>query len=155
MPLDLDNEHDLVSLHSALRMMHFDCSCTAKGLLNQQGEARSASVSKVSAKLPKLEIPTFTGEILRPAAQVIKGLSHTGDQYEEAVACLKSWYNQPRAVHEAYVKVIVEYPRMKDSSKKRTLQDARLNAPEPKNPRHYGLPPRLPIHHFSYPTNSK
>lgn len=49
-----------------------------------------------------------------PAAQVIEGLSHTGDQYEEAVACLKNRYDQPRAVHEAYVKVIVEYPKLKE-----------------------------------------
>ena len=53
-----------------------------------------------------------------PAAQVIKGLSHTGDQYKEAVTCLKNRYDQPRAVHEAYVKVIVEYPKLKEGSGK-------------------------------------
>ena len=36
-----------------------------------------------------------------PAAQVIKGLSHIGDQYKEVVTCLQNCYNQPRAVHEA------------------------------------------------------
>ena len=63
-----------------------------------------------------------------PAAQVIEGLSHTGDQYEEAVTCLQNRYDQPRAVYEAYVKVIVEYPKLKEGSSKelRKLHDVML-----------------------------
>ena len=30
-----------------------------------------------------------------PVAQVIEGLSHSGEQYTEAIACFKSHYNQP------------------------------------------------------------
>ena len=37
------------------------------------------------------------------ASQVIEGLSHTGDQYLEAISCLKARFDQPRTVHEAYV----------------------------------------------------
>ena len=59
---------------------------------------------------------------------MIEGLSHTGDQYKEAVTCLKNRYDQPRAVHEAYVKVIVEYPKLKEGSGKelRKLHDMML-----------------------------
>ena len=163
--LELDDNHDLIKLLSATRKMHFDCSCTSKKLLNESVtllESKAASDSKAMAKLPKLEVPKFTAEILKwrsfwdmfeisvhdqestsnpekllylrqamsgsPAAQVIEGLCHTGDQYEEEVTCLQNCYDQPRAVHEAYVKVIVEYRKLKEGSSKelRKLHDVML-----------------------------
>ena len=123
---------------------------------------RRDPAARSRAKLPKLEVPTFNGEILRwrtfwdmfevsvhkqkgmsnpekllylrqavnsgPNTQVIEGLSHTGDQYEEAITCFKKRYDQPRAVHEAYVKVIVEYSKMKDGTgnELRKLHDTML-----------------------------
>lgn len=33
------------------------------------------------------------------AKTAIEGLSHSGDQYEEAVSCLKGRYNRPRLIH--------------------------------------------------------
>ena len=48
-----------------------------------------------------------------PAAQVIEGLTHSGNQYEEAIKCLQTRYNQPRSVHKAYVKAILEAPKLK------------------------------------------
>ena len=53
-----------------------------------------------------------------PATQVIEDLSHSGYQYKEAIACLQTRYDQPRSIPEAYVKSIVEFPKLKDGSGK-------------------------------------
>ena len=63
--LGLEDDHELVDLHTALKKLHFECSCTAKGLSSQHTETKTGSSSKITAKLPKLEVPTFNGEILR------------------------------------------------------------------------------------------
>ncbi len=101
-------------------------------------------------RLPKLEVPTFDGDILHwqtfweqfhiaidgrkdisdteklvylrlsikngSAKEIIEGLSHTGDQYKEAVASLKSRYNRPRLIHQTHVKKICEIPNLKEGS---------------------------------------
>ena len=85
-------------------------------------------------RLPKLDVPTFDGDILHwstfweqfvtsvdsrkhlsnaeklvylqhavkngSAISVIQGLSQSGEQYTEAVECLKSRYDRPRLVHQ-------------------------------------------------------
>ncbi len=34
----------------------------------------------------------------------IEGLSRSGEQYEEAIACLKDRYDRPRLIHQAHVR---------------------------------------------------
>lgn len=45
---------------------------------------------------------------------IIERLSHTGDQYKEAVASLN--YNRPRLIHQTHAKKICEIPNLKDGS---------------------------------------
>ena len=54
-----------------------------------------------------------------------EGLSLSGDHYQEAVDCLMSRYNQPRLIHRAHVRVIMEAPSLKDGNGKelRRLHD--------------------------------
>lgn len=47
------------------------------------------------------------------AKSVIEGLSRTGDQYNEAIDCLKTRYDRPRLIHQAHVKKILEVPSLK------------------------------------------
>lgn len=59
------------------------------------------------------------------ARSAIEGLSHTGDQYAEAVSCLKARYDRPRVIHRAHVRTIVDTPSLRDGSGKelRRLHD--------------------------------
>ena len=47
------------------------------------------------------------------AKSSIDGLSQSGDNYPEAVACLKTRYDRPRLIHKAHVKMILEAPLVK------------------------------------------
>ena len=60
------------------------------------------------------------------AKSVIEGLSQSGDQYEEAIASLKSRYDRPRLIHQAHVRKVTEAPGLKDGSGKeiRRLHDS-------------------------------
>ena len=59
------------------------------------------------------------------AKSVIKGLSHSGENYKEAIDCLKTHFNRPHLLHCAHVHKIVEAPSLKDASGKelRRLHD--------------------------------
>ena len=48
------------------------------------------------------------------ARQVVEGLSRSGDQYAEAIACLQGRYDRPRLIHQAHVRAILEAPSLKD-----------------------------------------
>ena len=50
------------------------------------------------------------------AKQVIEGLSRTGDNYAEAVKCLKSRFDRPRLIHQTHVKKILDIPPLKQGS---------------------------------------
>ena len=52
------------------------------------------------------------------AKNVIEGLSHSGDQYSEAIDSLKARYDRPRIIHQAHVRRIYEVPSLKDGSGK-------------------------------------
>ena len=101
-------------------------------------------------KLPKLEAPTFDGNILHwltfweqfrvaihdrddlskaqklvylrqslkegSAKNAIEGLSRSGEQYDEAIKCLRDRYNRPRLIHEAHVRRIIEVPHLRDNT---------------------------------------
>jgi hypothetical protein len=59
------------------------------------------------------------------AKSTVEGLSRSGDQYAEAITCLKARYNRPKLIHQAHVKKIVDIPSLKDGSGKelRRLHD--------------------------------
>ena len=59
------------------------------------------------------------------ARNTIEALSHSGDNYEEAVECLKSRYDRPRLIQRTHVQLIVDAPCMKEGSGKelRALHD--------------------------------
>ena len=50
------------------------------------------------------------------AKGIIAGLSHTGEQYNEAVKCLTEKYDQPCTIHRAHVKALTNRPSMKTGS---------------------------------------
>ena len=52
------------------------------------------------------------------AKNVIEGLSHSGDQYKEAIDSLKARYDRPRIIHQTHVRRIYEVPSLKDDSGK-------------------------------------
>jgi len=52
------------------------------------------------------------------AKTVIEGLSHSGDQYNEAIDSLKDRYDHPRIIHQTDVRKIYEVPSLKDGSGK-------------------------------------
>ena len=62
------------------------------------------------------------------AKNSIEGLSCTGDNYEEAVQCLKARYNCPRLIHQAHVRVILDAVPLKDGTGReiRKLRDTVL-----------------------------
>ena len=55
----------------------------------------------------------------------IEGLSHSGDNYGEAIKHLKTRYDTPRLIHRTYVQKIVDTPSIKESNGKelRRLHD--------------------------------
>ena len=127
-----------------------------KRLLSPSSDPSSPSTlppkDSSNVKLPKLEVPSFSGNVLHwqsfwerftisvheqpslsdtekfvylqqslkrgSASHVIDGLSHTGDNYPEAIASLRSRYDRPRLIHQAHVKVIIELSRVKDGTGK-------------------------------------
>ena len=59
------------------------------------------------------------------AKTVIEGLSRSGEQYCEAIDCLKARFNRPRLIHQAHVKCILDSPPLKEGNGKelRKLHD--------------------------------
>ena len=59
------------------------------------------------------------------AKSAIEGLSRSGDNYNEAIKCLKERYDRPRLIHQAHVKAILEAAPLKDGTGKelRKLHD--------------------------------
>ena len=59
------------------------------------------------------------------AKNVIEGLSHSGDNYEEAIECLQSCYNRPYLIQRTHVQLIVDAPPLKEGNGKelRRLHD--------------------------------
>ena len=59
------------------------------------------------------------------ANQVIKGLSQSANQYEEAIGCLKKRYNRPHPIHREHTRAILDGPFLKEGNRKevRRLHD--------------------------------
>ena len=62
------------------------------------------------------------------ARSTIEGLSRTGDNYDEAIECLKTCYDKPRQLHQAHVRKILDISPLKSGSGKelRHLHDTAL-----------------------------
>ena len=163
--LDLSDEHELIKKHTGLESLHFKCSHRVRELLSVHKPPPLNPLSargEITSKLPKLEVPTFDGDILYwqrfweqyevsvhnhnrlsnaeklvylqqaiqggSARTVIEGLSRSGEQYSEAVSCLKARYSRPRLIHRAHVRTIMDIPPLKDGTGKelRRLHDVLL-----------------------------
>ena len=59
------------------------------------------------------------------AKNAIEGLSHSGDNYNEAIESLRSWYDRPCLIQRTHVQLIVDAPPLKEESGKelRRLHD--------------------------------
>jgi hypothetical protein len=44
----------------------------------------------------------------------IEGLSHSGENYDEAVKCLKARYDRPLLIHRTHVQMIVDTLPLKE-----------------------------------------
>ena len=142
--VDLPDDHALVTQHAALEKLHFDCSHFIRKLLSSHASRSTGATDTASdktSKLPKLDVPTFDGDVLHwqsfweqfetsvhnctslskaeklvylqqairngSARIAIEGLSNSGEQYDEAVFCLKGRYSRPRLIHRAHVRIIM------------------------------------------------
>ena len=79
------------------------------------------------SKLSNSEKLTYLRHALKDgsAKQVVEGLSSSGEQYEEAIDCLRKRFDRPRLLHQAHVRAILEAPALKDGNGKelRRLHD--------------------------------
>ena len=68
--------------------------------------------------LSKAEKLVYLQQAIRngSARIAIEGLSHSEEQYDEAVCCLKGRYSRPRLIHRAHVRTIMNTPPLKDGS---------------------------------------
>ena len=157
---DIDDTSDLGLLLERVEEFTFDCGLELRKQLRSHPPAStSSSVDTKGIKLPKLDVPTFDGNILNwktfweqfnvavhdrssltdseklaylrhalkagSAKSVIEGLSRSGDQYDEAITCLKARFDRPRLIHQAHVRKI---PNLKDGNGRelRHLHDTAL-----------------------------
>ena len=158
--MDVADEDELLVLHSKLEKLLFDASHKIKkSLTAAPAESGSTATDSTGVKLPKLDVPTFDGNIIHwkqfweqfmvslhdrsnlsnakkivylqhaikdgSARNTIEGLSHSGNNYDEAVECLKSRFDRPRLIHCTHVQMIVDAPPLKEGTGKelRRLHD--------------------------------
>ena len=50
------------------------------------------------------------------ARNAIEGLSHSGENYDEAIECLKARYDRPRLIHRTHVQMIVDAQSLKEGT---------------------------------------
>ena len=50
------------------------------------------------------------------ARNAIEGLSHSGENYNEAIECLKARYDQPCLIHRTHVQMIVDAQSLKEGT---------------------------------------
>lgn len=51
-----------------------------------------------------------------PARDAIVCLTHSAENYKEAVKCLKERYDRPRMIHQAHVKALLGAPSLQTGS---------------------------------------
>lgn len=161
--LDIGDDDAFFTNHTDLETLLSDVSHELrKCLVATTSETPPAAVAvrdSVAIKLPKLEVPTFSGDLLHwkqfwdqfsvavhdrthmsnaekivylqqavkdgNASSAIEGLAHSGDNYAEAVECLRSRFDKPRLIQRTHVQTIIDAPTLKDGSGKelRRLHD--------------------------------
>ena len=150
---DIADDDELCIGHSTLERDLSDISSQIKILLivppSTTCSPRTTTDSS-GVKLPKLDVPTFNGNIIHwkqfwdqfsvsihdhtnlsstekiiylqhalkdgSAKNAIEGLSHSGENYDEAVKCLKSQYDRPQLIHHTHVQMIVDAPPLKEGN---------------------------------------
>ena len=158
---DIADDDDLLVTHTALERQLSTTSHKIKSLLVviAAGTSAPATTDSAGVKLPKLDVPTFDGDIIHwkqfwdqflvavhsktslsnaektvylqhaikdgAAKNAIEGLSHSGDNYDEAIECLQSRFNRPHIIQRTHVQLIVNTPSLKEGSGKelRRLHD--------------------------------
>ena len=160
--LDLGDTDELTTKQSALQKELSQCYLDLERLLSAHSinsRPSPPTPDNTGVKLPKLDVPTFDGNLLNwrtiweqyqisihdsskltdaeklvylrhalksgSAKSIIEGLSRSGEQYAEAVECLKARYDRPRLIHQSHVREIIEAPALKDGNGKelRRLHD--------------------------------
>ncbi len=158
--LSLDGDEDALSEQEmSLSKIVFGISLKVKRLLQGQLTVPRTSAGEGGVKFPKLDVPTFDGNIINwrsfweqftisvhdrsklsdseklaylrhglkdgSAKHVVEGLSGSGEQYEEAIDCLRKRYDRPRLLHQAHVRAILDAPALKEGGGKelRRLHD--------------------------------
>ena len=127
---------------SAIDKELFDLSLIIKRLLyNPETSEAAPSHENRGVRLPKLDVPTFNGDIIRcpihnrtdisdteklvylrhviKDGTVAEGLSRSGEHYAEAVEFLKSRHNCPRLIHQTHVRNISGVPNLKGKELRR------------------------------------
>ena len=149
----IDERDDLSVAQSALEVEFSHVASKLKRLLATSSSDTTTSSSPLDTsgvRLPKLDVPTFDGDIIHwkqfwdqftvsvhdrtnlsnaekivylqhalkdgSAKNAIEGLSHSGDNYSEAVKCLKTRYDRPRLIHRTHVQKIVDTPAIRDGN---------------------------------------
>ena len=149
---DIADDDELCVGHSTLERDLSDISSRIKSLqiVPLSTSPPRATTDSSGVKLPKLDVPTFDGNIIHwkqfwdqfsvsihdrtslsnaekivylqhalkdgSAKNAIEGLSHSGENYEDAVKCLKSRYDRPRLIHRTHVQMIVDTPPLKEGN---------------------------------------
>ena len=141
--LDLDDKDELMVRHTALDTKIFEDSLQLKRMIQDSiasTDSRGVKLPKLDVPvfngnilhwstfweqftvavhsrkdISDSEKLVYLRQSLREgsAKNAIEGLSRTGDNYAEAVECLKARYDRPRLIHQTHVKKILEIPVLK------------------------------------------
>ena len=79
---------------------------TVRDINTQQGTAKEGQEDGLFTRCPK-------GRACRTSYQ---GLAQTADTYKETISCPQSRYDQPRLIHQAHVRAILEAAPLKNGS---------------------------------------
>ena len=125
--LELDESIDLKVQLASLEKDVFDSSVEIKRNLSPFTPPPIGSLpfssDSTRVKLPKLDVPTFDGNILnwrslweQFCVSVCDLTTRSGDNYSEAVQCLQARFDRPRLIHQPHVHMISEAPALKDGT---------------------------------------
>ncbi len=106
--MDVGDDNELLILHSTLEKLLFNISHKMKNSLSTA--TRSSTADSMEVKLPNLDVhkqfweqstakKSSSCSMQHAARNAIEGLSHSGDNYDEAVKCLKARYDWLRLIH--------------------------------------------------------
>ena len=88
--------------------------CSAHKLLNTLWEQFAVAVHDRSHLSNAKKLAYFKHSIKEGASS--RGLSKSGDQYDEAIKCLKDQSNRPKLIHEAIIHRIIGIATLKEGN---------------------------------------